>query len=552
MKKFLSVALALVLTLTAVSFVIPFAGADTRNTYYIDSFDGDNSAKGTSPGEAWKDLDGFAYCTEPLRGGDTVLFKCGGTYECNVTLEGMIGTKDEPFLISSYGEGERPILRTDNPDEVFTFIDCSYVTVSDLQITAPNGGGIWIDTINRESVGMTIENVYFFGMPNGKVTGRDDFSRGAAPARAAVMVKGLPANSRYPVNDLTIRDCEVFDTANGFMIWGSWNDQQDPWSENAEKDPIYNTGVLVEGCYFHEMDAEAVVVGICDGALVTHCRAINTCQGEGVDENGDILYFTAAMWFWGSENSTIQYCEIAGQKNVGDGMTVDFDSDSNNCTYQYIYSHDNMRFMVNNAKKEPQRNNTVRYCLSVNDNKGRSSIASGNGEDGLKFYNNTIINCGEFQFYHLLNSLVANNIIIPMEGEVINFDLEDEINGRNTYVNNCYYNTLNPGCDLLSMNTLPSFVGGEGINAYKLSVNSPLIGKGYEIEDDATLDFYGNEIVSNNIGCYMGEGEEPGAETENIFVKFFRLIKNLFDRLKHELDVIMEDVEESFTDLKAQ
>lgn len=550
MKKFISLFLSAVMVFSMFAFTSVISFADTGNTYYLDSLNGNNSFDGMSPETAWKDLDGFSNIKEPLKAGDTVLFRAGRTYECNVTLSGLHGTKDAPFVISSYGEGERPILKTELADEVFTFIDCSYITVSNLQITAPNGGGIWIDTINEESVGIVIDNVYFFGLPNGKVYGRDDFSRGAAPARAAVMVKGLPANSRYPVNDLTIKNCEVYDSANGFMIWGSWNDQQNPWCDDDEKDPVYNTGLLIEGCYFHEMDAEAVVIGICDGALVTHCRAINTCQGEGVDENGEILYFTAAMWFWGSENSTIQYCEIAGQKNVGDGMTVDFDSGTNNCTYQYIYSHDNQRFVVNNAKDDPQRNNTVRYCLSVNDNKGRSSIASGNGEDGLKFYNNTIINCGEFQFYNLSNSLVANNIIIPVEGEVINFDLEDEIKGKNVYRNNCYYNTLNPGCDLFSMNTLPGFCGGEGIDAYKLAVNSPLIGKGYEIEDGVSLDLFGNEITSVNIGCYMGEGEEPEVETENSFMKLFRFIKNLFDRIIHEINVIKREIDEKLAELQ--
>ncbi len=545
MKKLLSVILSLAVVLCCLA-VCPVSFADTSgNTYYVDSIDGDDTASGTSPETAWKSLDGFVNCTEPLEGGDTVLFRAGGVYECCVTLSDIKGTKEAPFTISSYGEGERPLLRTDLCDEVFTFVDCSYITVSNLQITAPNGGGIWIDTINSESVGITIDNVYFFGLPNGKVTSRDDFSRGAAPARAAVMVKGLPSNSRYPVNDLTIRDCEVYDSANGFMIWGSWNDQQNPWGENAEKDPIYNTGVLVEGCYFHEMDAEAVVIGICDGALVTHCRAINICQGEGVDENGEILYFTAAMWFWGSENSTIQYCEIAGQKNYGDGMTVDFDSETNNCTYQYIYSHDNMRFMCNNAKTVPQQNNTVRYCLSVNDNKGRSAMASGHGEDNFKFYNNTIINSGEIQFYYLTNSLIANNIFVAADGAPMNCTLSDEIKAGNTYSNNCYYNTLNLGCDPLALNTYPVFAEGEGTDAWRLAENSPLIGKGMSIDDGLTTDFWGNEITSANIGCYGGDGEQPEGQTENIFARIFRLIQNIIQRLKHEFGIIEREIKES-------
>ena len=541
MKKLLSTFLAFVLIFTAVAVASPHINALTANTYYVDSVNGDDTAAGISPETAWKSLAGFSNCTEPLKGGDTVLFRAGGTYDCAVTLESLKGTKDAPFTISSYGEGERPVLYTNEHAEVFKLIDCSYIEISNLQITAPNGGGIWIDTISSESIGITIDNVYFYGLPNGKVTNRDDFSRGAAAARAAVMVKGLPANSRYPVNDLTIRNCEVYDSANGFMIWGSWNDQQDPWSENAVKDPVYNTGVLIEGCYFHEMDAEAVVIGICDGALVTNCRAINTCQGEGLDENGEIQYFTAAMWFWGSENSTIQYCEIAGQKN--------FDSDSNNCTYQYIYSHDNMRFVVNNAKKEPQRNNTVRYCLSVNDNKGRSALASGNGEDGLNFYNNTFINCGEFQFYHLTNSLVANNIFVAADGAPMNCTLTDELTAGNTYAGNCYYNTLNLMCDPLAMNTNPGFTADELIAAYQLAINSPLIGKGIKIDDGLTTDFFGNEIVSNNIGCYMGMGEEPEVVTENGIEKIVRLFRNLYERLMHELNIIKREIEEFFAEL---
>lgn len=542
MKKLISI--LIVLTVLLSSFTLTsFSATDIiGTTYYVDSIDGNNENSGMSAEDAWKDLAGFT--NEVLGAGDTVLFRKGGTYDCCVTLTNIEGTKDAPFVISSYGKGERPVLKTDLNDEVFTFIDCSYITVSDVQITAPNGGGIWIDTINKESVGITIENVYFFGLPNGEVYGRDDLSRGAAPARAAVVAKGLPSNSRYPVNDLTIKGCEVYDSANGFLIWGSWNDEQNPWCDEDEKDPIYNEGLLIENCYFHEMNAEAVIVGICDGALVTNCRAINTCQGEGVNEKGEILYFTAAMWFWGSENSTIQYCEIAGQKNVGDGMAVDFDSATNNCTYQYIYSHDNQRFVVNNAKDYPQRNNTVRYCLSVNDNKGRSSVASSNGEDNFRFYNNTIINCGEFQFYNLSNSLVANNIIIPMEGQVINCNLADEFKNNNTFTNNCYYNTHNPFMDPFAKNVWPTFTSGESVEAFTLAVNSPLIGKGMKIDDGLTVDFFGNEITSSNIGCYMGNGEEPEGETENIIARIFRYIKNIFDRLIHEINVIKREIDD--------
>ncbi len=538
-NRFLSVLLSFAIIFSCVGF---FAYADDVKTYYyLDSVNGDDSNSGTDINSPVKTIAGLKNLD--IGPGTHFLFKNGGEYECAVTLT-CSGTKENPVVISSYGEGEKAVLKTNERTEVFRLFDCSYVTISDLHIHAPNGGGIWIDTLSQTSEGIIIDNVYFTDMQNFTVKSRDDFSNGAASARAAVMVKGLPARSRYAVNDLTIRNCEVYNCANGFMIWGSWNDEQAPWCAEEDIDPIYNEGVLVENCYFHEMDAEAVVVGICDGALVTHCRAINCCQGDGLKENGEIGYFTAAMWFWGSENSTIQYCEIAGQKNVGDGMSIDFDSHSNNCTYQYIYSHDNMRFMCNNANYSGQYNNTVRYCLSVNDGAGRSKTSTDAGEYNFKFYNNTIINCGEFQITGLYDSFFANNIIIPVDGNKIYYKTEQILESNTIFSNNCYYNCPTPFFDALSKNTYPAFVGGEGIDAYKLASNSPLIGCGYEVEDDLTLDFFGNEISSANIGCYGAEGEAEKGETENIIEKIIRYFKMMYYIIIREIRVLIEDLSE--------
>ncbi len=514
-----------------------YASQADKNYYYFDSVNGDDANSGTDIDSPIKTLNGLKNLD--VKPGTHFLFKNGGEYECAATLT-CNGTKDNPIVVSSYGEGERAILYTNGKTEVLKLFDCSYVTVSDLHFKAPNGGGIWIDTYNQTSEGIVIDNVYFEDMQNYKVHSRDNFSNGAAAARAAVMVKGLPAKSRYAVNDLTISNCEVYNCGNGFMIWGSWNDSQTPWCEEEDIDPIYNEGLLIENCYFHEMDAEAVVVGICDDALVTHCRAINCCQGEGVDENGEIEYFTAAMWFWGSVNSTIQYCEIAGQKNVGDGMAVDFDSYTHNCTYQYIYSHDNVRFMCNCPNHSGHHGNTVRYCLSVNDNKARSTTAVGAcGEHNFSFYNNTIVNCGEFQFKNLFNSYIANNIIVPMNGATFAYDLD--ASRGNVFENNCYYNAMTPFVDMGAMNTVPGFSGTDysDVNSFRLSKDSPLIGAGSAIEG-VEKDFYGNPIQSNNIGCYGGTGTDAEYKGENFIEKLFRTIRNFFETLWHEIYVIFD------------
>ncbi len=518
--------------------VLCYAVGNSKSYYYIDSVNGDDSNTGTSINSPVKTIAGIK--SLEAKPGTHILFKNGGEYECTATLT-CNGTKENPVVISSYGEGEKAILKTDEKKEVLRLFDCSYVTISNLQIKAPNGGGIWIDTYNQTSEGITIENVYFTDIQNYKVHSRDDNTNGAAVGRAAVMVKGLPAKSRYAVNNLTIKNCEVYNCANGFMIWGSWNDEQNPWCEEKDIDPVYNKGLLIEGCYFHEMDAEAIIVGMCDGALVTDCRAINCCQGEGVDENGEIEYFTAAMWFWGSENSTIQYCEIAGQKNFGDGMAIDFDSHTNNCTYQYIYSHDNVRFMCNCPNHSGHHGNTVRYCLSVNDNSERSTTAVGSeGEHEFSFYNNTIVNGGEFHFKNLYNSYIANNIFVLEEGKTIAYDMDSK--RGNVFENNCYYGVMKPLVDTGSMNVKPGFSGTDYTdkNSFKLSADSPLIGAGVKIDDDVTADFFGEETLSANIGCYAGEGTEAEYEKEGFFEGLFRKLKGVKNTIVHEIKVIFD------------
>lgn len=519
-------------------FIPAYAVLQTGTSYFIDSIDGnDESGDGLSPETAWKTVL-VNECT--LSPGDKVYFRSGGKYNCNLTVQNSQGTKENPIIITAYGEGAKPHLTTDKRAEVLRLFDCSYVTVSGLEITAPNGGGIWIDALNAPSEHITLERLVIHNIQNYKVKSRDNASAGAAENRGCVMVKGLPARSLYPVNYLTVSDCEMFDCGNGINIWGAYDQTKgSPWDDTEFKtlDPVYNLGSLIENTYFHDMDGEAVILGICDGALMTHCRVIDCCQGEGVDENGEILYFTAAAWFWGSENSTIEFCEIAGQKNVGDGMTVDFDSQSNHCTYQYIYSHDNMRFIVNNAKTSPQVGNTVRYCLSVNDNKGRNTVTQGPGEKNFRFYNNTVINSQRFDIDRLYDSYFVNNIIVLEDGCRLNPSLDLSSYKGSVISNNCYYNCISGLITGSEFNTVPGF-SSEGFSpeCFTLSKDSPLIGSGISVPgDDCKTDFFGNSIESRNIGCYAGKGTDTPYSREGLFAGIFRFFRNLIDMI---IDII--------------
>ena len=93
------------------------------------------------------------------------------------------------------------------------------------------------------------------------------------------------------------------------------------------------------------------------------------------------------------------------------------------------------------------------------------------------------------------------------------------------------------------MNTLPGFVGGDDpTKAYQLAEGSPLIGAGFEIKDGCMTDFYGNEITSNNIGCYSADGEDAELDKENFFEKAVRFIRQIFNIAIEEIRKLIIDI----------
>lgn len=215
-------------------------------------------------------------------------------------------------------------------------------------------------------------------------------------------------------------------------------------------------------------------------------------------------------------------------------MTVDFDHWSFDCTYQYIYSHDNTRFMVNNSKDDnPNRGNTVRYCLSVNDGSSErwSTLSASAGEFGFKFYNNTLVNSGGINFDDTYDSVIANNIFVLKDDNRISYDYNQIKTSGTVFSNNCYYNTMTPLVDIKSYNVLPGFSGDDlyDPSSYTLSAGSPLIGAGLEIAKESDVDFFGNEVTNINIGCYGGNGTDAEYQQESLSDKLHRSLTDIFN-----------------------
>lgn len=98
--------------------------------------EGNDTNSGESETNAWKTLEQLRKNT--LIAGDRVLLKRGSRFveeDAALTFKGS-GLEDVPILISSYGEGELPLLEAQGKIEsVIKLYNQEYITIENLEIT---------------------------------------------------------------------------------------------------------------------------------------------------------------------------------------------------------------------------------------------------------------------------------------------------------------------------------------------------------------------------------------------------------------------------------
>lgn len=331
--------------------------------------------------------------------------------------------------------------------------------------------------------------------------------------------------------NVKVQNVEMYNCALGIQVKGNNIEERKEFFISPEKS--YNRDFLFENISFTDIGYDALIIGAVKGCLVRNCSAINTC----IHNDG----YTAPIWMHWCDDVTVENCEIAGTQNTYDGMTVDFDGWTTNSTYQYIYSHDNSCFIKSNTfdKTTSNSGNTVRYCLSVNDNRTFNMMSFVNmskkydfsdhawSMKGLKFYNNTVINCAPTVFGIISGATVENNIFVGNE-YISSLSLILGVN--NKFRNNCFYYMPVPVGAVGNYVCDPGFAGSDtgDKNSFMLAKDSRLIGKGIRVEDNmGEHDFFGNALTdTHNIGCYEGAGEtEKSVRT----LRYFPIIRAIID-----------------------
>ena len=293
--------------------------------FYVDSVNGNDSNDGKSPETAWKTM--ARAQRRKYNPGDSLLFHRGQTFD-GFLIYTSSGTYNEPITISAYGEGKAPLLTTKDAIPVISLYGLSNFVIDGLEITAPDGVGILVYAENETSSYITIQDCVFHDVFN------KELSVNSHSSNCAIVLENDRAGGLLKY--ITVRDCEIYDCDFGAHVYGISRE----WSKNYDTpEKSYNAFITFDRINMHDIRYDGLVLQSCRKTTVKNSRFIN-CAGR-------CSWACAPVWIHHSDNVTVEYCEIAGSKNKTDGMAVDFDGRTTNSTYQYIYSHDNNRFVRN-------------------------------------------------------------------------------------------------------------------------------------------------------------------------------------------------------------
>ena len=357
----------------------------TSKKYYVNTTG--NNTDGLTISTAWTSLDKINI--KNFNAGDTIVFEGGKTFTGNIEFDNNDGNSaSKPIILTTYGNGQATINTTLTSKCGLKATNTQGFHISNLKFTGPGNGtqkdidGMLFFTTNTSGYlsNISIENCEVSGF-------------GYCGIR---FYSNWDANVKAGYKDVLIDGCKVHECRENGIVTIAYDDQNTNFYHHKyfiiRNTEVYN----ITGYAASSHKGSGIVLSQIDSSLIEHCVAYNTgtantaCGGPG------------GIWVWAANAITIQYCEShhnsSGTSTGCDGLGFDLDGGVTNSIIQYCYSHDNdgAGYLLGNFNgARPWGNNTVRYCISVNDARTNNSpvtlfTAPNTTWNGLKLYNNTI------------------------------------------------------------------------------------------------------------------------------------------------------------------
>ena len=591
-------------------------------TYYLDASIGKTDGDGLTPANAFDSLEDINAKT--FQPGDQILIKAGTQYTGTLWPKGS-GCEGYPIVIDMYGEGDKPLIDGNGAyfmpqvkdwqgpftgqtgDQIGAAVylyNQEYIEINNLEVK--NQG----DNVNRDRSGIRVEG-YDYGVIDHiyirncyvhdvrGYNGQDD------------IYPVVPTNpDGSPTDGFTDEDQSNPNTTNTF--WGARTTHRTgginfvtytarlPESKNEFNVPVQEldetkqittfNDILIENNTVENCQANGItttnVKGTLDDVAFRHTNVVIRGNDiHNVTRSGIIPIYTngvlveynkvdtfqstyegygCGIWCDRANGMVFQYNEVCNGVNGNDGMAFNLDDMTRDGVIQYNYTHDNYGggYMLHVRQNSYNRNNTIRFNLSVNDSgvftaHNAQIVAVGETSttklESAKVYNNTFLSNKDCHavyqgdevdytnnIWYFTNSAVANRKDCFYPGANSSFD------------NNVYIGCVAP-TDANQHTDDPQFVGGSNlfgltrdqalVNA-SLTANSPYVGAGVAVENNGGQDILGGSLDTLNLGAIAGAGHQAAAVSQTYTPN--EVTKYLSDGTQ-QTQVIHETVSESNT-----
>jgi Right handed beta helix region len=488
-------------------------GTLLRKTYFIDNFAGDDK----NPGTAKKPIKSIKELNARLqKNARDVCFAGGQTFYGTLYLSGISRTDHDTLVITSYGEDRATINGETN--EAILIKNCRNIHVINLNLTGSGRksgnktNGLSISHSDRCKIqninvsGFQKSGIDLYDCTYSEADGIIATDNGFSGINVMGSVKNLSKN-------ILIRDCKA---------------------ENNPGDPSN----------LENHSGNGILIGVSDSIIIDHCSATNNGWDMPRQGNGPV-----GIWAWESDHVIIQYCisyRNKTSKKAKDGGGFDLDGGVTNSLIQYCLSYENQGAgygLFQYAGASYWSDNTIRYCVSINDAKtteGAGGIFIWNGSNDTlqlnkcSIYNNVIYNTTaplisfESASAHK-NFIFCNNIFIGSDYALAGFY------EGSSFLGNDWWNTRGDrrflgypdlfrwagktgqemkNGQFTGLQLDPEFTGPlitgitdpyslDKLSGYKLRPGSPLRNKGLDLRSVFGInkplhDFYGNPVTPGN------------------------------------------------------
>lgn len=294
---------------------------------YIDSINGNDSFDGMSPDRAWASFDVLNGMT--VVPGTRILLRSGSAWNGSLCPAGE-GTAEEPVIITSYGEGPRPLINGCGAGAAVRIKNWRHIIIEKLEISnvspdiyGPHSGVLVVgEEKGGDYKGITLRDLYIHNITT-------TFKR----ETGGIIIWAGEADTPVTFSDLTVEGCTVCDSGSQGITFSSvYNGRIGIDWTKLPYTPSNN--ITIRNNYVARCAGDGIFQSCAESPVLEHNTVSECCFA------GNTAY--AGIWPHNSQRAVMKNNEVFGCLLIGgDGQGYDVDIDCTDTLVTENLSHHN-------------------------------------------------------------------------------------------------------------------------------------------------------------------------------------------------------------------